>query len=362
MTQQNEYQPESAYHPGVDLNEKLIELGIGPKEFSVRSGKPEKTITAILKGESSITPEMAVQFENVLNIPARFWLSRQYQYDEYLAREERKELLLESIDWAKQFPVAEMVKRGWLLPQKTWEEKTQTLLNFFGISNHIAWKNYYLDQKLKIAFRISLADTTEAHAISAWLRKGELSAAELSTTVYSEEKFKDILPKLKNIMAHQPDDFFIKMQKLCLDNGVKVVYTPCLPKVPIFGSTRWLNDVPLIQLTARYKRNDIFWFTFFHEVGHILLHGKKDVFLENINYSHKDPQKEIEADSFAVNWTLTGDEFQEILSQLSTLKGNILYFAQKFNTHPSIIIGRLQHDKYIPYSSGIEYFKSIDLN
>ncbi|HZV70657.1 MAG TPA: ImmA/IrrE family metallo-endopeptidase [Saprospiraceae bacterium] len=112
-------------------------------------------------------------------------------------------------------------------------------------------------------------------------------------------------------MADHPDGFFEKLQRICLEAGVKVVPTPNLPKVPICGSTRWINDTPLIQLSGRYKRNDSFWFTFFHEAGHILLHGKKDIFLKDVEYSDKDLEKEKEADEFAIKWTLTEKKKQK---------------------------------------------------
>lgn len=85
MALQNQYFPQSVSHPGTTLEEKLEEMGMGPKEFALRTGKPEKTITAILNGGSSITPDMAVQFENVTKIPANFWTNRQRGYDEYLS-------------------------------------------------------------------------------------------------------------------------------------------------------------------------------------------------------------------------------------------------------------------------------------
>ena len=106
MAKQNQYFPQSRPHPGETLEEKLEEMGMGPKEFAVRTGKPEKTITAVLKGQSSITPDMAVQFENVTKIPASFWLNHQKSYDEYIAREKQKEAIEEAIEWAKAFPVA----------------------------------------------------------------------------------------------------------------------------------------------------------------------------------------------------------------------------------------------------------------
>lgn len=362
MTAINQYFPQVVFHPGETLEEKLQEMGMGPKEFSIRTGKPEKTIFAIIKGESNITADMAVQFESVTKIPAHFWLNSQRAYDEYIAREKRKEMISLAVGWAKQFPLAEMIKKAWLPVCKTMEEKTMALLSFFSISTPEAWEDYYLKQQLKVAFSISLAHTNEPFAISAWLRKGELQAAELTSKPYSEKGFKELLPELKSLMANQPADYLNQLQLICSKAGVKVVYTPCLPKAPINGSTRWLNDTPLIQLSGRYKRNDNFWFAFFHEAGHILLHGKKDIFLENIEYPDKRNEKEQEADNFAVKWTLSELEEKEVLASAPFKENNIKNFAKKFNTHPAIIIGRLQHKKLIPYSFGHDLIVPIEIN
>ena len=81
MATKNQYNPHSYPHPGETLEEKLQEIGMGPKEFGIRTGIPEKTVYAIIKGESSITTEMAVQFESVTKIPANFWLNSQRLYD-----------------------------------------------------------------------------------------------------------------------------------------------------------------------------------------------------------------------------------------------------------------------------------------
>jgi addiction module HigA family antidote len=359
MAKQNQYFPQSRPHPGETLAEKLEEMEMGPKEFALRTGKPEKTIIAILKGESSITTDMAVQFENVTKIPANFWMNHQRGYDEFVAREKRQVVIEEAVAWSRQFPLADLIKKRWLPPVSTIQEKTTAMLDFFGFSNHTAWENYYFKQQLKVAFRISLAQTNEPYAISAWLRKGELQAAELEANDYSEKKFKEVLPELKSIMAKHPADFFNQLQRICLRAGVKVVHTPCIKNAPISGSTRWLNDTPFIQLTGRYNRNDSFWFTFFHEAGHILLHGKKDIFLEKVEYTDKDLEKEQQADEFASKWTLTDDEEAKILEATPLNEEVIRDFAKKFNTHPAIIIGRLQHKKLIPYSFGREYFEPV---
>jgi HTH-type transcriptional regulator / antitoxin HigA len=359
MAIQNQYFPSVVFHPGETLAEKLEEMAMGPKEFALRTGKPEKTIIAVLNGESSITPDMAVQFENVTKIPANFWTNHQRSYDEFIARENRQTVIQEAVSWAKRFPLADMIKKGWLPKMTTIEEKTMEMLAFFGFANHTAWEDYYFKQQLKVTFRISLAQTKEPYAISAWLRKGELQAAALNANDYSEKKFKASLQELKSLMANHPKEFFNQLQSICLKAGVKVVHTPCINKAPINGSTRWLNDTPFIQLTGRYNRNDSFWFTFFHEAGHILLHGKKDIFLENLNYSDKDLEKEEEADLFAIKWTLTDDEEAKILASAPLNKDHIKKFAKQFNTHPAIIIGRLQHKKLIPFTAGKQFLVPV---
>ena len=335
-----------------------------PKELAVRCNKPIKTISEVLNGKSAITPEMAIQFENVLQIPARYWLRRQYHYDEATARNNRQNVIEEAKEWAKQFPYSEMAKRGWVTKTRQIEEKTEALLEYFGISTHIAWERVYISSELKASFRISLAHTKTPYALSAWLRRGDVLARKLDAAEYSTKNLKAILPELRNIMAKQPNDFFHQVQVLCLSAGVKLVYTPCLPKAPINGVARWIdsNTTPLIQLSDRYKRNDVFWFSFFHELGHILLHGKKDIFLENVEYKGMDLEKEAEADSFAIEWTLSEKNEDEISRDKPHTIEKILAYAEKFNTHPALIVGRLQKKKVIPYSFGRELILKIDLS
>ncbi|EEI90858.1 putative addiction module antidote protein HigA [Sphingobacterium spiritivorum ATCC 33300] len=362
MATVNEFYSDIAFHPGETLTEKLEELKMGPKEFAIRTGKPEKTIIAILKGDSSITPEMAILFESVLKIPASFWIKRQFSFDEFKAREKRALTVEEAKDWAKRFPIADMVKCQWLNAKTKVEEKVEELFHFFGVSSPDAWKDYFFNQQLKVAFRISLAHTKEPYAISAWIRQGEIQANRLNCGAYSEAKFKKTLKEIKTIMATQPDNFFEQLQQLCLACGVKVVYTPCIKKAPLSGATRWIDDNPLIQLTGRYKQNDRFWFTFFHEAGHILLHGKKDIFLEDIDYSDADLQKEAEANNFAVEWTFSNEQEEEVLNATPLTIENIEEFAKLFNTHPAMIIGRFHKKGLLHYAEGRDFFVKLEFS
>ncbi len=361
MNTANEYQQPIAFHPGETLQEKLDEIEMGPKEFSLRTGKPEKTIIDVLKGRSRVTPQMAILFENVLHIPAHFWLNMQRSHDEYIARQEMEKELEESKDWARKFPYPDMAKKGWVKARRKAGQKAKELFKFFGLSSSIAWKRYYIDQELKVDFRISLAHTKKPHAVSAWLRKGELQANQLQANKFNKSGFKNSLDDLKDIMVKQPDDFFTQIQQVCLENGVKVVFTPNIKGAPINGSTRWLKSTPLIQLSDRYKRNDVFWFTFFHEIGHILLHGKKDIFIEEKKQGKENGQKEEEANEFAIKWISTKEAEKEIIENGDYSHSAILKYAEKFHTHPAIIVGRLQHLDILPFSAFKDIIVPIEL-
>jgi addiction module HigA family antidote len=361
MATLNKFVPPVEFHPGITLSEKLKEMGMSVKEFAVRTSKPEKTIFAVIGGKSSVTSDMAVAFESVTRIPAHFWLNIQRGYDEYVARQKREEQLTSAYEWACSFPLAKMMELGWIPKVETPEEKVKALFSFFQVSTVKAWEDYYLNQQLKVAFRISLNNTKEPHAISAWLRQGEIQAARLEVCEFSEKTLRETIPAMKSLCAKQPADFAVALQDLCAKAGVKLVYTPCLPKAPINGSTRWINDVPCIQMTGRYKRNDIFWFTFFHEMGHILLHGKKDIFLEDIEYADKQKQKEAEADAFSSRILLSQSEENEIIKHGDFSADTIRYYADKFNVHPGIIVGRLQHKKVIPFNALSNLIEKIEL-
>lgn len=291
--------PARAFHPGVTLAEKLSEIGMSIKEFALRASKPEKTIHAVIKGESSITSDMAVSFESVTNIPAHFWLNKQRNYDEYTARLRRQATLEDACAWAKAFPYDHMVKLGWIKPAKTGMEKANALLSYFQISSAKAWEDYYLNQKLKVAFRISLANTKDPYALSAWLRKGELDAASFEVPSYSESRLKANIHLLKRIMAEHPSDFAERAREVCAEAGVKLIYTQTIPKAPVSGCTRWINRHPCIQVSENQKQYDTYWFTLLHELGHVILHGKKDIFLEGDHQTEEERNKEKEANAFA---------------------------------------------------------------
>lgn len=347
--------------PGDTIQETIDAIGMSQAELAERMGRPKEKVNDMIKGREPITTPTAFQLEKVLGIPASFWINREKEYRKQVYELEQEEFLEHSKEWLSEFPIKEMKKFG-LLPNS--DQKyvlVNSLLTFFSVASAEEWNSIYIKNEVSAAFRISLANTSNPYSISTWLRMGELEAKKLSVEKYDRKKFKDSLPAIKELAFESPRDFSSQLQSVCASAGVAVIYTPNLPRAPISGAARWVYNTPLIQLSGRYKTNDHFWFTFFHEAGHIIEHGKKDIFLESVEGTVVDKEKEDEADRFAATWLLTDAELEEIIANRPLSENKIIEFSKRFRTLPGIIIGRLQHMKLIPHSAGNHLRTAIDL-
>jgi Zn-dependent peptidase ImmA (M78 family)/transcriptional regulator with XRE-family HTH domain len=315
-------------------------------------GRPKKTISEIINGKAAITPETALQLERVLGIPASFWNNRERDYREALARQEEQARLSEEVAWLDQIPVGEMTKQKWIQFYQDKVEQLREVLNFFAVASPEQWKEFW-GGGIHVNFRKSPAFQSDPGAVAAWLRRGEIEAAEIECAGYDANKFKETLQQVRALTVEPPEIFQPEMVRLCAAAGVAVVFVPELPKTRTCGATRWLTShKALIQLSLRHKTDDHLWFAFFHEAGHILLHGKRDVFLEGKGVQSADEQdKEEEANKFAADILIPSDQLKRFLaSGQRRSKAGIRQFASEIGIAPGIVVGRLQHDKHLPLS------------
>lgn len=288
-------------HPGLVLAEKLDELRIGFREFALRTGKPEKTIAAVLRGDSGIPAEMAVAFEFALGIPASYWLNHQRAYDEQRARDRKAEMLVDAdAEWVQQFPREQMKTLGWL---EDGAGDAEGLLRFFGMASPACWRRYYVEGRLRVAFGMPLVErgAEQVGALSVWFRAGERwmeGVADVEAMARPRFKRGEWRALLKEVSAAGDWEQFVAGSRAL---GVVVCVVPAV--APLAGdllSTRWLQrGVPMIQATpavAADVRAQVGRLG--HVVGHLALHGKKGIFLEDRVGRRADVQKEREADAF----------------------------------------------------------------
>ena len=117
------------------------------------------------------------------------------------------------------------------------------------------------------------------------------------------------------------------------------------------GVSRWISPRrAVIQQTARYLSDDHFWFTFFHECAHILLHSRKSIFLDGKGLTHVAAELEAEANDWAANFLIPADEMTKFVSRFSYSEAEVVSFANRHNVCPGVIVGQLQHRKVIQWS------------
>lgn len=347
------FTPNYAVPPGGTLRETLESLGMAQTELAERSGRPKKTINEIITGKTAITAETALQFEHVLGVPASFWNNLERNYRETLARLAEEKQLATKLAWLRTFPIHALTKSGWLPKEDSPIRQLQALLTFFGVAGIEEWESIWTSPRAD--FRRSPAFQANPVAMAAWLRRGEIEAAEIVCQTYKEEAFLESIKQARSLTVTLPDVFEPRIKKSCAEAGVAVVFVPELPGTHVFGATRWLSSSKaLVQLSLRGKSDDLLWFTFFHEAAHILLHGKREVFIEGkggeCRESEPNTEKELEANQFACDILIPREEYLEFTARGCFEFRSIQAFAKQSDIAPGIVVGRLQHDRLIPFS------------
>ena len=339
----NNYNPDIVSAPGETLIETLDALGISQSELARRIGRPVKTINEISRGKAAITPDTALQLERALGIAAEFWNAREAHFRASLASQAEAKHLASQLNWLDKLPVREMIKRNWIQLGASKLDTVRNALGFFGIAGPEQFNSVWLQPQAK--FRKAKAFASKPEALAAWLRKGELEAQAIHCEPFDETRFREALSSIRRLT--RLDDVGAALDKaraLCCDAGVAFVIVPELPGARVSGATRWLTpNKAIVQLSLRYKRDDQFWFSFFHEAGHILLHGKRNTFIEG--QDHEGPVED-QANRFAEDLLLPQGAYlhwAEIESH-GPPYDDIQRFAELQGISDGIVVGRLQHD------------------
>ncbi|WP_319559005.1 HigA family addiction module antitoxin [Marispirochaeta sp.] len=363
ITTLNSYEPDYAVHPGEYLEEVLEAREIKKREFAERVGLSVKAVSQIINGKALYSPEAALRFERVLGINAAIWSTMAKSYELFKAREEEERRLqaAEVAAWVRRFPTADLKRLGILPDTRRADQLAEALFRFFGVSGIEAWEEYSAGKAA--LYRQSAKHPVSREAVEVWLTLAEREAEGIETDQFDKKRFTEALSEIRSFTLLPPEEFFPRMVELLARTGVALVVVPELKGTRISGAARWLSPGrALISLSLRYKSNDQFWFSFFHEAAHILLHGKR-IFIDQKDGSDdgEDDTKEAEANEFAGNLLIPRAEYRRFIAAGSFYEGDIRSFAEKISLHPGIVVGRLQHDGLLDYKfqnglkEGFEY-------
>lgn len=358
MVSVNQFEPDYIVPPAESIREMLEAYGMTQKELAARMDLTEKTMTKIMKGQSPITKEHAKSLENILELPASYWLNLQRNYDDKKFELEYKENLKKQEILAKKFPQQTLKNMG-LLPKGklATDELVSKLLKIFKV-NHLnkVLQLYYEPYNCRIAHQYQI----DPYALAMWIRLGEVKIEETisydEVPSFNRQRVFDHIDDLRSLNIEiNPKIFIPKLQQMCEKLGILFIVVPEIKGSRITGMARWKKvgrrNIPTIQLSLRGKRHDGFWFTFFHELGHLVLHAKNtDIYIDHdVKSDHRDIKEE-EANKFARNILIPEDDYKEFIENKIINYQTIQKFSGKIGIHPGIVVGRLQKDNIIKYS------------
>jgi len=339
------YEPAELVPPGETLAEWLDREAMTQAEFARRTSLTPKHINQVLKGGAGISPEVALAFERVTSIPARYWTQLEANYQTAKQRAADTEELRERIDLVDRFPIKELEKRGCIEHKRTKVDKLRELLRFFAVADVDALEEVWLRPAL---YRRSAAFEADEGALASWLRLAELDASLVKTMPFGAVACRAAIDKMRALSTLPGVEWLEPLKELCASVGIALVVLKELPKCRVNGATRWLSpEKAMIALSLRHRRNDIFWFTLFHELCHVLRHSKKETFVDTKG-SGIASELEDEADAFASRVLIPSHSVGR-LGQLATAD-DVVQFATAIGVAPGIVVGRMQHDELIPYS------------
>lgn len=324
--------------PGFTIKEQLEDRFLTQKEFALRMEMSEKHISKLINGEVILTPDMAIRLEMVLGIEASFWLNLEARYREKIEKIKLENSMDEDIKLINNFPYNEMVSMQWIEKANSNEEKVINLRKFFEVNRlGLLFEN----EKINVLYRRININDKSNYFLLTWAQKAKLEARNVIVKSINIEGLKKEIIKLRGMTFLDPKIFCPKIVEIMSNYGIALIFLPHIKGTYLHGATFYDKNKIVVGLTVRGKDADKFWFSLFHEIGHIILGHINEDYYEDM---------ELEANNFAQNILIPDDEFKLFISKNDFTERNIIEFSNKIKIDYGIVVGRLQKDGYISYS------------
>jgi HTH-type transcriptional regulator/antitoxin HigA len=349
MTHTDTFEPKWINPPGSTVIDLLRERKMPVGELAHAIHKDANAVSRLLYGIEPLTTDWAESLAKVVGASAAFWIRREEQYRADLSRLCQVSATDVGGEWIRSLPVKDMVRFGWIEQGSTSRETHLNACAFLGVTTAESFQRRYRDPLAGSAYRASKAFETLPPAVAAWLRKGEIEASGIDCSPWSATKLRAELRDIRSLSREKdPAVFLPKLEAMLSSCGVAMVIARAPEGCRASGVTRFLSPIKaLIQLSFRYLSDDQFWFTLFHELGHVLLHGQDRLFLEMDD--DEQSAAEQEADAFALE-TLFENVGVSALHDASLTDLGIARLARKADIAPGIVVGQLQALHRVPYN------------
>ena len=350
------FAPDYASAPGESLRQVLESLGMSQADLARRTGTSPKHINQVIQGVAPLSTDTALALERVTGTPAAFWNNLEANYQLHRTKQAEAATADDDVAWVRSFPLAELRRQGVISAKRDPALIREEVFAFFGVASRKAWEQVWTAPAA--AFRRSAAFRVDDYATACWLRLGELEALATPSEPFDAARFRRALARIRRIVTTDPEIWGPVMREECAKSGVVVALIQEVKGSRAHGAARWLSPTKaMLQLSVRQRWADQFWFSFFHEAAHLLLHGKRDAF---VDYAGEGGDgEEDEANLYAQRMLIPAEEEQRLKSLRTA--DEIQLFAHELRLPPGIVVGRLQHDRIVPYSFGHRLRRQLQL-
>ncbi len=331
-----------------------MKKGISSNEFTERLDLKEDFAIGLILGDSRIEENVANKLAEILGGTIGFWLNRERNYRSELVRLAKEMKETEAEEWLRSLSPKSLVKKGWVTLNPG-ENIIQACLRFFEVQSIADWRRKYHGELALASFRKSPTFATHLAPTATWFRRCEVLSQQQDLSGWCPKTFLEKLPEIRELVRlKSPERFFPLLKTICSSAGVAVVVEEAPKGCAASGATRFLsNGRPVIMLSLRHKTDDHFWFTFFHEAAHLLLHR------DAINLDFTDDLKvsvdnaECEANEFSEKILIPEEiesEFYSINYNTRRTGKDILRFARHARLSPGVVVGQLQFRRNLSWN------------
>jgi len=342
-----------AIPPGEFLAEVIESMGMTKSDLAQRMGRPASKLSPIFKGEKAITPDTALQLEKVLGVPAHLWLGLESEYRLTLARQQgdvETQRLKQESRLVTRYCYSQLANLGVVAKTTKPLDKVRELHRFFGVASLDVIPGV---RQFEPAYRQASAarKRRSPEALASWIRLGEVRASQLPCSRFDKSALRDSLDKIRSLTRRDPAESMPELTELLSASGVAFVVIPHFNGTGVHGATfRLGRDAAALVMTNRGAWADIFWFSLFHEVGHLLLHDGRAAILEADDADPAEAEREAQADAFASDALIASASYRTFAAAADFSPAAIVSFAKEMGIDPGIVVGRLQHDRLLDHA------------
>lgn len=342
MSNYIEFNDRIAFHPGYYLKEIVEESGLTQEDFAKRLGTTPKNLSILIRGEQNLSIDVATKLSSMLGTTVKYWLNLQQSYDEM-----RAEFLLDK-ELMKEREVFHFIdyqyfKDNFKLPDlgKSIDQQIKVLREFLSVASLCVLE----DKDLATSFRSYSEHLSKSNIVNAnaMVQIAVNKALRTEAPKYNKKKFADAVEFALN-QTEDHEGFLPKLKQRFMEAGVILVVLPHLKNSGIKGATKKVGSKILLMVNDRRHYADIFWFSLFHEIGHIL-NGDFGV-----TFEHSKEEVENQADLYAREKLIPEKQYQKFVNETTDFSElEIRQFAAEIQRDAGIVFGRLQNDGKIPY-------------